>query len=134
MEYCGHCLYVLECGGDGFLIEVPEHDRLVDGAAGEHVLDALVPGQRQHGVLVPHPGDALLLPGLPAQGEGWLQAVDNVEVPDLDLRLHRAYRHQAPLRVRLRVERQPFCNRKGREGLSKRLAAPTNKFIFLILI
>ncbi len=43
--------YVPQSGGDCLGGEVPEDDRLVHGAAGQHVLRTRVPRQRQHSVL-----------------------------------------------------------------------------------
>ena len=61
---------------------------------------------------MPNTRDIFLLFCLPPELKRRLQAVHNVQVPDLDDGLHGANRHQVPLRLRLGVERKPFCKKK----------------------
>ena len=52
VPWCCSCwLRLPECGCDWLVGEVPEQDRLVHGAAGQHMLSQGVPRQRQHSVL-----------------------------------------------------------------------------------
>ena len=51
---------------------------------------------------------SFLLLGFPAQGEGRLQTVHQVEVPDVNERLHGTDGHQAAALVALRVETEPL--------------------------
>ena len=63
-----------------------------------------------------NPLHSFLLLGFPAQCEGRLETVHQVEVPDINGWLHGANGYQAAALVALGVKTEPFqCQREGRE-------------------